>query len=368
MDIRTAYSVADSVPQAVTEIRDAWRGHEPRLVVFFASPRYQPAELSRAMKEAFAGADVVGCTTAGEIVSGRMLKGSVVAMGLGRDAVEDVHVELVRGIRDEGDVRPAFAAFERHFGTPAMQMDYRTYAGIVLFDGLSGAEERMMERIGTHTNVVFVGGSAGDDLKFSATHVCANGAAARDAAVLVLLKSRTEVGVVKTQSFRVLDVRFKVTRADERRRQVFELDGQPALAVYAAAVKLPPAQVADAFMRHPVGVIAGAEPFVRSPQKVDGDSLVFYCNLQQGMEVALLESTDIPRDTRAAVAARLQDWGSISAILNFHCILRTLELENKGQTEQYGDIFASIPTIGFSTYGEAFLGHINQTSTMLVFR
>jgi len=50
------------------------------------------------------------------------------------------------------------------------------------------------------------------------------------------------------------------------------------------------------------------------------------------------------------------------------CILRTLELESKGITEAYGKLFTDIPTIGFSTYGEEYIGHINQTSTMLVFK
>ena len=41
-------------------------------------------------------------------------------------------------------------------------------------------------------------------------------------------------------------------------------------------------------------------------------------------------------------------------------------LESKNQTEDYGNVFSKIPTIGFSSYGEEFIGHINQTATMLV--
>jgi hypothetical protein len=93
----------------------------------------------------------------------------------------------------------------------------------------------------------------------------------------------------------------------------------------------------------------------------------FYCKVSEGMTLTLLESMDIVTDTKAAVEEKLTEMGKISGIINFHCILRTLELESKNRTNDYARIFADIPTIGFSTYGEAFLGHINQTSTMLVF-
>ena len=63
-----------------------------------------------------------------------------------------------------------------------------------------------------------------------------------------------------------------------------------------------------------------------------------------------------------------RELGGLSGILNFNRILRTLELEKKGQGEAYGKPFADAPTVGFSTYGEEYLGHISQTATMLVLR
>ena len=48
--------------------------------------------------------------------------------------------------------------------------------------------------------------------------------------------------------------------------------------------------------------------------------------------------------------------------------MRKLELENKNLTDEYGALFSSVPTVGFSTYGEQYIGHINQTATMLVFK
>jgi hypothetical protein len=33
---------------------------------------------------------------------------------------------------------------------------------------------------------------------------------------------------------------------------------------------------------------------------------------------------------------------------------------------EYGALFSPIPTVGLSTYGEQFKGHINQTATMIL--
>jgi len=45
-----------------------------------------------------------------------------------------------------------------------------------------------------------------------------------------------------------------------------------------------------------------------------------------------------------------------------------LELESRGLSQEYGAIFKSVPMVGVCTYGEAWTTHINQTSTILVFK
>ena len=368
MSIAYAYSTQPSADEAVKEIFGHFKAVSPKMVIWFASSSYDQGKLSAGFEAAFGSAQVLGCSTAGEIVSGRMMKNSVVAMALDRNMVEDVTLAVVDGLSQGAGVSKAFAEFERRTGQPMSGLDFTQYVGLILVDGLRGAEERLMDQIGDLTNVTFIGGSAGDDLGFKQTFVSANGQTCTDAAVLALLKVKNGFDIIKTQSFKVLPQSLTVTKALEANREVVEFDHQPAAKAYAEAVGCAPSDAGAHFMRHPVGLMVDGEPYVRSPQQFKGDHMVFYCNILDGMELSLLESLDIVEDTKKAVAAKQGEIGKISGLINFHCILRTLELEQKNQTEAYGKLFTDIPTIGFSTYGEEYLGHVNQTSTMLVFK
>ncbi|MGE5570472.1 MAG: FIST signal transduction protein [Rhodospirillales bacterium] len=365
--IKTAYSTKE-LSAAVAEIEQQCTGLDPRVVLCFASPKYDPAELSRELQDAFPKACTVGCTTAGEIVSGRMLTGSAVAMCLGAETVEEVAHAIVQNPREKAAVDEALGKLEAHFGKPLAGMNIRQYVGIVLVDGLSGAEEQLMERIGDLTDVFFVGGSAGDDLKFKRTHVMADRQAHTGAAVLMLLKLRKGFDIIKTQSFVPAGKTLVATEVDEENRKVIRFNGKPAVEAYAEAVGVEPAKASEEFMNHPLGLMVQGEPFVRSPQRVQDGAMLFYCRIVEGAELELLNGTDIVADTRAAVEAKKAELGGIAGIVDFHCILRTLKLRAEQRCDEYGAIFNGIPAIGFSTYGEAYLGHINQTSTMLVFR
>ena len=177
-----------------------------------------------------------------------------------------------------------------------------------------------------------------------------------------------EFDFIKTQSFTVLDKCFTATKVNEASREVVEFNHRPAVEVYAEALETTADKAADFFMSNPVGLMMGQEPYVRSPQRIQGKSLIFYCNIVEGMDLCLLKSEDIVKGTKTDIEKKLKEMGSISGILNFNCILRTLELKQKKMTDAYGRLFSEIPTVGFSTYGEAFVGHINQTATMLVIK
>jgi hypothetical protein len=363
-----AHSMSKNVPGVVDDLRAAWEGLDPRFIIYFATPGLDPGALAAELKGAFPGATQIGCTTAGEITSGRMLKGGVAALALPREMAGDPAVELATSIRQRPEnVVDALGRLSVRLDLPVGSLSHGEHLGLVLIDGLSGCEEQVMDLLGNACDVAFVGGSAGDDLAFHATHVAVDGRAASDATALAVLRPPRGFDVIKTQSFRRLPVRFVATKVDEAARTVLEFDGAPAADAYAAALGVPVADLPKQFMRHPVGLMVGDDPFVRSPMRLDGRGVVFYCNIKQGMELALLESTDIVADTSKVIEARLAK-GDVAALLNFHCILRTLELQERGQTGAYGEIFTAVPTAGFSTYGEELIGHMNQTSTIVCFK
>jgi len=366
MNIKTAFSVKPDSQNAVADIRAQLKGIDPKLIVFFASSTFAPDEIAERMEAAFPSAETFGCSTAGEIVSGKMLTKSIVAMAFNKQAVKDCKVEVIENLNKESS--QAFNAFQRHFKKTMKKMDPKQYVGIILTDGLSGKEELIMDKIGDLTNVTFIGGSAGDDLKFENTYVYANGKSYSNAAVLVVMKPANEFSFIKTQSFCELPQKLVVTKANEFTREVFEFNDKPAAVAYAEALGTSVEEAKTRFMHNPVGLVFEGEPFVRSPQQITGESMHFYCSVKEGMELSLLEATDIIASTKQALDDAQKELGGISGIINFNCILRTLELGQKGLTEDYGNLFELAPTVGFSTYGEQYIGHVNQTATMLVFR
>jgi hypothetical protein len=367
MAIKPVYSMETSPEKNAAELAAQLSDVSAKFILFFASSNFEPAALGAAMKKHFPKVDIIGCTTAGELVNEKVLKNSVVAMAFDSEALEDVAIGVVENLKTENQVPQVFAAFEEHTKQKMIDLDVNRYVGLILIDGLSGAEEKVMDKIGDLTNILFVGGSAADDMKLQVTYVFANGKAYTNAAVLALLKPKTGFEVVKTQSFCDTKKVLKATRVNEAERIVYEFDGKPAREAYASAVELPVVQASSKFMDQPFGLMIEEEPFVRGLREFQDDALVFFCHIKEGMELNLLQPTDIVQDTQAIIQVKKEKLGRISGLIHFNCCFRALQLEQWGQWEEYGKIFADIPTVGFSTYGEQYLGHINQTSTMLIF-
>src|SRR5271157_4986244 len=176
------------------------RGNDPAIVVYFASTCYSLAALSASMKAAFPRAASIGCTTAGEISSGKMATCSMVAMALPPEIVSAASTAVVEDLKSPLAVSAALDSLSAQMGSPLSALDPGTHVGLIVADGLSGAEEAIMERIRELTDIPFVGGSAGDDLAFRATLVAANGRTFEHAAVLALFACPPATGSSKPRA------------------------------------------------------------------------------------------------------------------------------------------------------------------------
>ncbi len=364
--VHVAHSIELNSREAVAELQAKFGEVRPKVILCFSSTKQEPHELVHQLHNAYRDALICGCTTAGEIVSGKSLKGSVVAMALETDTVEKVASVVIQNLGPTMDLDGAIKALELHMGASLDELDPDHHVGLVITDGLSGAEERLIESIAEKTEIAFIGGSAGDDLKFQKTQVFLGKGVFENAAILVLMKVPKGFNIIKTQSFKMTGKVLEATQVDEASRTILSFNHKPAVEAYAEALGVSPESVADHFMTYPLARMVAGEPYVRSPQMVQGTAIKFYCRVQRGEMLALMQATDILSDTKKAVTEGLAEKPGAQGIIDFHCILRALELESKGLSQDYGALFNDVPTIGFCTYGEAWTTHINQTSTMLV--
>lgn len=372
-DICSAHTRQQDVSRAADELISQLAGEDPVAIAFFAAHTYDGAALSGMLGRAFPKAQVIGCSTAGEITQRASCVGSVSLLALGPSKVRRAAAVLARfddGVED--GVQRAMAAMSKALDVDLRTADPERYVGVTLVEGLRMHEEAANAALGNGAPLLsFVGGSAGDNAEFRTTRVYCNGEASDNGAALLLLDAAVPFVIGKTCSFEPKSEAFTVTRADVAQRVVYELDHRPVLEVYAEAVGRRPNEVnADVFMTNPLGLMIEGQPWIRSPQQVCADGgLKFYCQLLEGASVHVMQSTDLVEDTRREIArVRAALGGTMSGGFAFNCILRRLELDAKNLHGAFLESFAGLEVGGFHTYGESWLGHINQTLTGLWFK
>jgi len=362
--------------RAVAAVGDAivagLAGRTACVVVYFASNAYDPADVAGPLARRFPGAQVVGCSTAGEFTDATSGTGGISAVALPEGmvvrsaaAVGDLSADVAAG------TDAAVAAVEGSLGRSLRDLDPSRHLALVLVDGLHGCEELVDERIGNAAPVLdVVGGSAGDDLAFERTWVALGDTVSYHGVVLLVVESGVPFRVVKTCSVAPTGRTLTVTRADVAHRAVLEFDGLPAVEAYAHALGIEIDAVdATAFMAHPVALMIDGQPWIRSPRAVVGDSgLAFYAQMLEGMQVEIMSTTDLVADTEAAVRQAIDELGGrAGGAVMFNCVLRRLQMDAEGSREQFVRSFGGLPLAGFHTYGETWLGHVNQTLTGVVF-
>ena len=365
MAVKTVLIKGTNSQYMAREAREALAGFQPKLLLFFASSVYEHPEA--ALKEAFPNSEVIGSTSHSEYCNATFTSGAVSIMAADQESVEDVCVRVVENISTEPDLKAVLEDMHNYYGgVDQVINDYESYVGLVIFESSAKSEEIFMDRLGTVTDLLFVGGSS-SAADSGQSLVYANGQSYSGAAVLAILKTVNGYDVFKTQSAHILSERkLLVTKSDMRNRILYEFDGRPCGEVYAEVLGVPQDEIQNYFVSNPLGVVADGEIFVRTFNQIQDGGITLHCGLPEGTEINVLKIGNIVDDTKKALdqAITYQPAG----LINFNCLYRTLEIQNENQVEPYCALFGQYPSIGFSTNGEAFFGHINETSTVLVIK
>ena len=353
---------------AAAQLHDGLTASDLAAVLLFASSDRDLDALAGELAKRFGPVPVVGCTTSGEICGAGYVTGAVVGLSL---AQPDFHVAAER--IDDLDGFTIAAGHElvsralRGLEHEAPDLGRSDVFAMLLIDGLSTAEEAVVSSLhGVLGEIPLFGGSAGDSLQFRSTRVLHDGRFRENCAVLMMVATRHPFRVFKTEHFTNTDDKMVVTEADPARRVVSEINAEPAGAEYARLVGLPPDQLTPMiFAAHPVVVRVGGLNFVRSIQKVNPDgSLTFFCAIDEGIVLTVARALDIGEDLERLFDRLTGDLGPLQLVIGCDCVLRLLEINQRGLTGALGELMARNSVFGFSTFGEQFQAmHVNQTFT-----
>lgn len=362
-------------PQALArllaDLDQGLAGRAPTALLYFASSRYDPGDLAPALSGHFPATTVVGCSTAGEFTDLRNGTGGISAVALPGDVVSGAAAVLGTIGADAGEgTAAAIQTLEERIRVQLRHLDPAHHFGFLLVDGVHAAEEQVNDMLGNAAPLLdFVGGSAGDDFALQATWVAVGAEVSYEGVALMLCRSAVPFRIVKTCSFTPAGSALRVTSATPVLRTVHQFDGRPAARAYADAVGVPVESLdVDVFMEHPVGLMLDGRPWIRTPQAVTPDGgLRFWAQILPGMEVDVMRSGNLLADTRTALRRTRTDLGGASGAVLFNCGFRRLEMDAKNLSAAFPSALDGIPAAGFHTYGESWLGHVNQTLTGVVF-
>ena len=369
LDILTGSSRSSDPKRAVQELYEQIYQPSPSLVLFYCSTSYDLPSIEKAFRDRFAGKNVIGCTTAGEISSFGYTQNSLIGISISSpDFI--VATECIQNLKSfklrKGQLitESLLNALKKSGVTPTPDNTF----GFMLIDGLSGSEEFVTASLHTFLdNIQLVGGSSGDDLKFERTHVYYQGAFRTDAALFSLIHTKHPFSVFKNEHLRRTAEELVVTEADINQRRVIEINGVPAAREYARLVHAEGIHALDSlvFSSFPLALNVEDELFVRSIQRVHEDeSISFYCAIDEGMVLSLVEAGDLTLCLRNEMEDIKRSIGLPQLILGCDCTLRSLEIERKSLTEEIEELMSENNVFAFNTYGEQYNGlHVNQTFT-----
>ena len=338
-------------------------------VLFFCSPQYNLERLGAALKSQFS-CQLIGCTTTGEITSQGYLEGGIVAAGFssGEINIQSCFIPSLKdfSIKDAQEIADSFTNRLVH----SKELDKETMFGMLLIDGLSITEEKVISFIyNKFKGVSLIGGSAGDELQLKETKIYSDGQFLSNAAVFTLFETSLPFSIFYTQHFIPTDTKMVITRSDPEKRIVYEINAEPAAQEYTRLLGISRSELKpEYYSQYPLMIRIADSWHIRSIQRVnEDDSLSFYCAIDTGLVLTLSKGADIISNLDKKLKEISRKIDGPQLIVMFDCILRKLEIQEKKLEDKMKDVLKNYNCLGFNTYGEQLNStHINQTMTGVI--
>lgn len=324
------------------------------VLAFGGRDRLEAGAWREGLAELYPGADLVACSTAGEIMGTGVEEDSIVATAIRFQRVR--HALACVNVREHADSSAAGEALARALGGPDLAhvlvfSDGQLVNGSALVDGLRRA---------LPSKVAVTGGLAGDGARFQRTFVSDGGEAREGNIVGIGLYGDLRVGYGSLGGWDPFGPERIVTRSEGA--SVLEFDGEPALALYKRYLGEHAAGLPATGLLFPLSVrTKEGHQYVRTILNVDenGQKLLFAGDVPQGSYARLMKANfdrlvDGAHGAASTSQAALAGSNAELAIL-ISCVGRKLVLQQRTDEEIEavrsvlgpGPVFA-----GFYSYGE----------------
>ena len=334
------------------------------LIQMFSSEKKERIEsIASEVTKMLPHATLIGASTAGEIISGKVID---------RSTVLSISVF-------EKSTLHSFYASDTDSYTLGLTLSKQIFSKetkcvITFLDGLAHNGQEYLQGLGTmnYNNAVIAGGMAADMLRFEKTYTLYGNKIFSGGAVCVaLLGNDLEVLQDYNLGWRAVGPTFTVTKSEGAR--VYEIDHRPVKDVYeevlgSFAVENMPASTIE----FPLILQDDDMQIARSMLSVAKDGSILYGgNLEEGSEVRFgIGSRTLVNQYNPK--QQLKESQNLQACFIYSCIARKMFLD-KELEKTFRVIENTAPSSGFFTYGEFFFNEkrtklLNITTTLLFLR
>lgn len=338
-------------------------GAPSKLILLFSSVVFDQKQMLAGVREVTGDTPLIGCSTAGEIITSGPTKKSVVAMAI---ATDDVEFYLGRGENIKQDALRAGKSLGADF------LSKTTDGKLVLMmpDGLAGNGADIVRGLQQALGEGFLitGGAAGDDFLFKETYEYYNDQVLTGDVVGAILAGNLKFGIGVRHGWTPIGMSKKVTKSVGA--VLYELDNKPAVHIYEEyfgkkAEELKSEPLARIAITYPLGLrIPDSDEYLIRDAITVGEAGELTCaaEVPEGSEIKLMLGSRENAIEAARLAAeqcvagvKATGGSRVTTAIIFNCIARDKILgrdaakEIAAIKEVLGE---SAAMIGFYTYGE----------------